>query len=143
MSDANNIQIVEQVGAALNAHDLDRYMEFIDDSYTGETEFGAVAGPAAQRQQVEIFFEAFPDLRVETEGILVSGDHVVARVRYTGTHKGNFRGLAATNKPINIQACVVIEMRSGKIIRSMYYSQNAKLLSQLGVLSLPTAAAAG
>ena len=143
MSEANNIQIIEQVGAALNARDLERYMTFIDDSYTGETEFGTIEGPTAQRQQVETLFKAFPDLRVETEAILASGDHVIARIRYSGTHKGNFRGLAATNKPINIQACVVIEMRSGKIIRSLYYAQNAKLLAQIGALSLPSAAAAG
>lgn len=47
---------------------------------------------------MEMMFSAFPDLRLEVEQTLASGDFVVARVRLTGTHKGNFAGVAPTNK---------------------------------------------
>ena len=143
MAERDNLQVAEQVVAALNAHDLDRYLILIDDSYVGENEFRTLQGREAARQMLEMYFKAFPDLRVESRQILTSGDHVIARTRLTGTHKGDFLGIPATNRPIDIQSCAVTEIRNGKITRSRVYSENAKLFQQLGVLALPKTAAAG
>jgi predicted ester cyclase len=46
---------------------------------------------------------AFPDLRMEAQDVLVSGDKAVARVRATGTHQGEFLGMAATGKSVDLQ----------------------------------------
>ena len=46
---------------------------------------------------------AFPDLRMEVQDVLVSGDKAVARVRATGTHQGAFLGMAATGKSVDVQ----------------------------------------
>ena len=46
---------------------------------------------------------AFPDLRMEPKDILVSGDKAVARVRATGTHQGEFMGMPATGKSVDVQ----------------------------------------
>jgi predicted ester cyclase len=89
-----------------------------------------------------MLFGAFPDLRWEVEQILASGDFVVVRSRITGTHKGNFLGIAATNRPVNSHGCNIVELRNGKAVRSRTYSDNATLFQQLGVLALPKAAAA-
>jgi steroid delta-isomerase-like uncharacterized protein len=146
MSEKDNLHLAEQAIAALNARDLDRYVKLIDNSYVGESELApsALHGPDAVRQMFETYFKAFPDLHFETEQILTSGDYLVERARVTGTHKGNLMGIAPTNKTINIQSCNVVEVRNGKIIRSRIYADNAKMLQQLGVLSLPkTTQAAG
>ncbi|PYU28223.1 MAG: hypothetical protein DMG32_03365 [Acidobacteria bacterium] len=74
--------------------------------------------------------------------IFASGDFVVARYRATATQKGNYLGIAATNKPVNFQGCNFVELRNGKVIRSRIYADNALLYQQLGVLSLPKAATA-
>ena len=142
MAEKDNIQVAEQAIAALNAHDLDRYLKLIDDSYVGETEFRVLQGRDAARQMVEMYLKAFPDLRFESQQILTSGDHVIARTRLTGTHKGDFQGIAPTNNRIDIQSCVLSEIRNGKVIRNRVYSENAKLFQQLGVLSPPKTAAA-
>jgi predicted ester cyclase len=41
---------------------------------------------------------AFPDLRMDPQDVLVSGDKVVARTRGTGTHEGDFMGMPATGR---------------------------------------------
>jgi len=41
---------------------------------------------------------AFPNLRMELEHVLASGDMVVARVRATGTHRGELMGMPATGR---------------------------------------------
>lgn len=144
MSEQENIQIAEKQIAALNAHNIDEYVSRIDESYIGESEspLSPIRGREGVRRSLELLFAAFPDVRVETEQILASGDFVVARTGVTGTHKGNFQGIAATNKRINVHGCNVVELRNGKVIRSRVYADNATLFQQLGVLSLPKAAVA-
>jgi steroid delta-isomerase-like uncharacterized protein len=145
MAESNNIQLAQEQIAALNARDIDRYLLRIDDAYVGESETmpGPIHGPEGARQALNVMFTAFPDLRIEVEQLLASGDHVVARLRLTGTHKGTFAGVAPTNKSVSWQACNVVELRNGKAIRSRVYADNASVLRQLGVLAMPKATAAG
>ena len=145
MAESNNIQLAQEQIAALNARDIDRYLQRIDDAYVGESETmpGPIHGPEGARQALNVMFTAFPDLRIEVEQLLASGDHVVAQLRLTGTHKGTFAGVAPTNKSVSWRSCNVVEVRNGKAIRSRIYSDNATLFEQLGVLSLPRAKAAG
>lgn len=145
MSEKENIQIAEKQIAALNGRDLDQYLSRIDASYVGESEIapGPIRGPEGVRQNLEVLLKAFPDARIEVEQILASGDFVVIRTRVAATHKGNFAGIAATNKAISMRGCNVVELRNGKAIRGRIYADNATLFQQLGVLSLPKAQAAG
>ena len=92
---------------------------------------------------MEGLFKAFPDLRIEVEQIIASGDSVVTRLRVTGTHEGNFAWIAPTGKSIAMQACSVVEVRNGKAVRGRLYADNASLFQQLGVLVLPKAVSAG
>jgi steroid delta-isomerase-like uncharacterized protein len=144
MSESENIHLAHQQIAALNARDLERYLQRIDDSYVGESETlpGPVHGPEGVRQMLNMIFTAFPDLKFEVEQILASGDHVIARLRITGTQKGNFAGIAPTNKHVSWQACNIVELRNGKAIRGKIYSDNLSLFRQLGVIAPPKATSA-
>ena len=145
MAEKDNILYSEQQIAALNSRDLDRYLSRIDDSYEGQSETapGPIRGREGVRQNLEGLIKAFPDLRIEIEQILASGDSVVTRMRATGTHQGSFAGIAPTGKSISMQACSVVEIRNGKAVRGRLYADNATLFQQLGVLSLPKAMSAG
>ncbi len=145
MGEQENIQMVQQGVALLNAHEIGRYVQRIDESYVGESETvpGGVRGPAGVRQQLDTVLSAFPDLRVEIEQILASGDHAVSRLRLTGTHKGSFAGIAPTNKTVSWGICSVSEIRNGKLIRGRLNGDNASLYQQIGALSLSRVAAAG
>src|ERR1700752_540394 len=133
MAEKENIQLVEQMIADLNARDLDRYAQKIDTSYIGESETvpGPVRGPEGARQALNMLFTAFPDLNIQVERILASGDHVVARARLTGTHKGNYAGVASTNSSVTWHGCNVVETRNGKVVRSRVYADNASVFQQL------------
>jgi steroid delta-isomerase-like uncharacterized protein len=145
MSEEENLRFAEEALAALNAHDIDRYLQRLDDSYVSESELapGPVQGRAAMRQYLETVFGAFPDLRLEAEQTLASGDFLVLRWRATGTHKGSYAGIAPTKKSASWSGCTVTELRNGKPIRSRIYMDNVSLLQQLGAISLPRPAAAG
>ncbi|HTC89606.1 MAG TPA: ester cyclase [Bryobacteraceae bacterium] len=145
MTENDNVEYATKQIAALNARDLDGYLSRIDESYVGQSETapGPIQGREGVRQNLEGIFRAFPDLRIDVEQIIATGDSVVARIRMTATHKGSFAGIAPTNKSIALEACNVLEIRDGKAIRGRLYADNATLFQQLGALSLPRATAAG
>ena len=144
MSEQENIRLAEQQIAALNARDLDGYLKRIDESYVGESEVSPepVRGPAGARRTLEMMLAAFPDLRIEIEEILATGNHVITRARISATHQGNYLGIPATNRRVSWRGCNVVELRDGKAIRSRIYADNASLLQQLGAISLPRATSA-
>ena len=145
MADKDNIEYANKQIAALNARDFDGYLSRIDESYVGltETRPEPIRGVEGVRQYIQSLFVAFPDLRIEAEQVIASGDTVVVRMRASGTHRGSYVGIAPTNKSVVIQACSITELRHGKAIQSRMYADNVKLLQQLGALSLPRATAAG
>jgi predicted ester cyclase len=86
-------------------------------------------------------FQAFPDLHIEAEQIIASGNYVISRGLLTGTHKGTFVGVPATNKKASWHSCNIIEIKNGKAVSSRIYADNVSLMRQLGVLPVPKAAA--
>lgn len=85
----------------LNAGDVDGFGDRVADDFVDHEE---LPGLAPTKEGVKSFFRmyiaAFPDLRIDAEDILTSGDKVVARSRATGTHQGEFMGMPATGKAI-------------------------------------------
>ena len=136
MSEMDNPRIVEESIAALNAHDLDRYLKYHSDSYV--LEFDAfptpVRGLDSVRQAIAVYFKAFPDLHFEIDQIIASGDYAVCRWRVTGTHKGEFNGIAPTNKRVSGRGCTVTEIKNGQFIKSATYSDQLALLQQIGAV---------
>ena len=49
-----------------------------------------------------VYYSAFPDLcaNIEDDMMRAGGNMVSARIRYTGTHKGEFQGIPATGRKI-------------------------------------------
>jgi steroid delta-isomerase-like uncharacterized protein len=88
----------------LNAGDIDGFGDHLADDFIEHEE---TPGLAPTREGVKAFFRmylaAFPDLRMEAQDVLMSGDKVVARSRATGTHQGEFMGMPATGKRIDVQ----------------------------------------
>ena len=144
MSETDNRRMIEDTFAALNAHDPDRYVKSLDDSYVTESDAlpTPVHGPEGAKQVVVMYFKAFPDLHFKTEQIIASGDYVVVRWRATGTHKGEFNGISPTNRQVSSRGCTVTEIRNGHVVKSSMYSDQLAVLQQLGVVSVGKAAGA-
>jgi steroid delta-isomerase-like uncharacterized protein len=145
MAQKDNVKIAKQAIAAINAHDIDGYLKFVDDSFVGESETvpGPIHGHSGLRQMLTMMFQAFPDFHIEIEEILATGDHVINRVIASGTHKGTFVGIAPTNKKVSWHACNFLQVRNGKVFRSRIYADNLSLMRQLGALPMPRATTAG
>jgi steroid delta-isomerase-like uncharacterized protein len=100
---------LRSVYESINAGDVEALGELLADDFVEHEE---IPGLEPTREGVKEFFEmyiaAFPDLRFDAEDVLASGDKVVARVRVTGTHDGEFLGIPATGKSIDVQLIDII-----------------------------------
>jgi steroid delta-isomerase-like uncharacterized protein len=84
------------------------------------------------------FFDAFPDNRFTIDDMIVEGDKVVARYTMTGTHKGEFMGIPATNKKFKVSVIEIDRIVGGKFVEGWMRFDTLGMLQQLGLA--PTAA---
>ena len=88
----------------INAGDIDGFGELLAEDFVEHEELpGLERSKEGVKQLFHLYRAAFPDLRMEPQDVLVSGDKAVARVRATGTHQGEFLGLPATGKRVDVQ----------------------------------------
>ncbi|HUV11098.1 MAG TPA: ester cyclase [Acidimicrobiia bacterium] len=95
---------------------------------------GMPEGKDALRAFVEMFRAAFPDLKVETLATAVDGDEVWVHSRMTGTHKGDFNGIAPTGKKVDVTMFDRVRTRDGKAVEHWGVSDDLAMLTQLGVV---------
>ena len=88
----------------INAGDIEGFGSLLADDFVEHEE---LPGLEPTKDGVQAFFHmyraAFPDLRMEIEDLIVSGEKAVARVRATGTNDGEFMGMPATGKRVDAQ----------------------------------------
>jgi len=120
----------------LNAGNIDGFGELLSDDFVEHEE---TPGLAPTKAGVKAFFRmyqaAFPDLRMTPEDVLSSGDKAVARVRATGTHQGEFMGMPATGKSVDVQLIDIMRFGDDGLVREHWGVIDAlTLMQQLGVV---------
>lgn len=79
--------------------------------------------------------EAFPDLSMTVEDLIADGDKAVARVRVTGTHRGDFMGISPTGAAGDIQLIDIMRFDAdGQVCEHWGVADMLSLMQQLGVV---------
>ncbi|MGQ7788124.1 ester cyclase [Nesterenkonia sp. K-15-9-6] len=92
-------------------------------------------GIPAWRRNIQMMFSAFPDLRVHIQDIFAEGNLVAMRVRFTGTHRGEFLGIQPTGKRIDYLSHEIYRVENGRIAEEWICSDLMTLLTQIGGIS--------
>jgi predicted ester cyclase len=92
---------------------------------------GEARGRVGQRQAVEYFLAAFPDLGHRIEQILAEGDLVAAHQRWVGTHDGDFLGVAGTGRRVEFTSTAVLRVRDGLIVQAWDEMDSGGILKKL------------
>ena len=139
MGEQENARTVREVFEAWNAHDPDRLANLVDASYVAESDTipAPVKGRDGLRDFIKVYIAGFPDLRLEVEQVLTSGDFAVSRWKATGTHRGVLMGIPPTNRQSVTHGCTVSQFRDGKTVHDWIYWDVANMLRQLGVMPGP------
>jgi predicted ester cyclase len=75
--------------------------------------------------------EGFPDLRATVEDALTEGDRAAARVKVTGTHDGEYMGIPASGKRIEIETIDIVRVADGKCVEHCGITDNMSLMQQI------------
>ena len=89
-------------------------------------------GRETWRQGFEMMRRAFPDLQAHVEDIVAGQDKVAVRVRFRGTHSGEFLGFAATGRTVEYVSHEFYRIADGLIAEEWICSDMATLFRQLG-----------
>jgi len=132
---ADIVDIAKNWLKAMDEHNVDKMSSLCWEDAVGEEI--AEPHPAENREQIaksyrELFI-AFPDCTAEILNIFSSKNHVLAEVRWKGTHKGDFRGTPATGKLVDIKIAYIFKIDKGKIKKITEYYDGATVAKQMGL----------
>jgi predicted ester cyclase len=91
-------------------------------------------GPTALEWLIDLARDAFPDLQVTVEEMIVQDETVVTRVTWRGTHRGEVFGIAPTHRPIRITGLDMIRLRDGLFVEHWGQLDFISMLDQLNYL---------
>ncbi|MHA2302452.1 MAG: ester cyclase [Candidatus Thorarchaeota archaeon] len=86
------------------------------------------------KQIITGLLNAFPNLHMTIDYMVAEGDKVVARVRWTGTHKGEYLGTAPTGKQVTFTAITMYRIVGGKVVEIWEEGDSLGLRQQLGII---------
>jgi len=95
---------------------------------------GIVEGLDGVRGFVSGVLGGFPDGQMALAHVVEQGDLVMQRVLAKGTHQGEFNGIPATGKPIDIEVWVISRFENGKVAEEWQLVDGVSMLQQLGVM---------
>lgn len=95
---------------------------------------GVLEGAADIERIYNLWFTAFPDLVMARTDLLVDGDCAVLLLEISGTHAGDFMGLAATGRKVQVAGAFVYTFRGDKIQHERRILDFTGVLVQVGVL---------
>jgi steroid delta-isomerase-like uncharacterized protein len=124
---------------AMNSGDPGAVSKAVDEFVARDVLFHApvptgASGAEALKQVWEVLLSAFPDIHVAIEETIAEDDKVVCRNTVTGTHRGEYRGLAPTGRTVTYDEIFVFRFDAGRIAEIQGVVDIFGQLRQLGAL---------
>jgi predicted ester cyclase len=110
-----NVELYERFLAALNDGDIDTLATVIDPLFTDHH-------PGFDIDGIDSYLDAVRGVKAalaltgELDEVLTAGDRVITRVTLTGTHVGDFMGVAPTGRPVTWTTTEVWRVAGGRLV---------------------------
>ncbi len=133
MSKDQNIAAQQRMGEAINAGDLDALDEVMSpDVVDHDPAPDQPAGTQGFKEFFTTMRTAFPDLHVDVEHLVADDENVAFAYRITGTHQGEFQGIAPTGQRVDARGMQISRFVDGRITERWGSSDEAGIIKQLG-----------
>jgi steroid delta-isomerase-like uncharacterized protein len=83
---------------------------------------------------VRTLHDAFPDMRMEVDERIMTGDKAVERWSSTGTHEGEFMGIPATHRRVSTRGIDILRLQDGRVVEHWGQIDMLSVLQQLGAM---------
>ena len=117
-----------------NEHNVDGVGHFFDTNFVHHFRAPLPTGFQGLRQVGIMMNGAFPDVVVQEEDLIASGDRVVERSSAAATNKGSMMGEPPTNKRVAWSEIHIYRLKDGKVCEHWAEIAMIELLQQIGVL---------
>lgn len=133
MGRTTNLEAQTKLAERLNAGDLDGAVAvFAPNAHDHDPAPDQPAG----REGFKAFFttvtQAFPDAHLEPANVVADDEHVCIAHTLSGTHKGEFHGIPATGRPVEVRGLQMARFADGQIVERWCSSDELGILTQLG-----------
>jgi predicted ester cyclase len=130
---ADHRELAEAFLTMLNRHDPDAVDGFVAAGYINHNRLVS-DGREANRAFWGAFFAAFPDLTATMDDLVISGDKVVGRFTYRGTHRGPLLGIPPTGRPVEMRSIDIWRVAGGEFAEHWDELNLLEVFQQLGVI---------
>ena len=117
----------------LNSHNPDLVDEFVAEDYVNHNPFVA-NGREANRGFWAGFFAGLPDLTASMEDLVVSGDRVVGRFVYRGTHTGELMGIPASGNAVEMRSIDIWRLQDGMFVEHWDELNLLQMFQEMGAI---------
>jgi predicted ester cyclase len=93
-----------------------------------------IKGIAKSKAYYAFFVTGFSNRKFIVKEIFASGDKLTKYWEFKGTHTGDFMGIPATGKTIDVEGCTIARMVNGKIVEERDFMDNMDFMKQLGLM---------
>ena len=137
----SNSEIVRQfIEKVLNQGEVDAAGEFFWEDMVEQVPLpGQGPGVEGLKDALRGLMAAFPDMRWTVQEQIAEGAKVVSRFEWTGTHRGTFLGVPATDRSVTVWGMAIDRLDGGKIRDTRIIMDTLGLMVQLGVVPPPKA----
>ena len=122
----------------INKGDIAGFGDLVADDFVEHQGAGGPGFPPTKEGTLEFFrtlLAAFPDWHMTVEDLIANGHKTVARVRVTGTHKGEFMGVPPAGTPVDVQLIDIMRFDgAGLVCEHWGVADMLSLMQQLGVV---------
>ena len=136
MSEENKAIIRRYFDEVLNKGNLAEIDTLVAPNYEpqGDAQPRELPGREGLKQFITEIHNAFPDVQFTIDEELADGNSVAIRWTVTGTHKGAFMGIAATDKRATVTGIDIYKIDNGQIIEAGGQWDRLGLMQQLGAI---------
>jgi predicted ester cyclase len=82
----------------------------------------------------EALWEAFPDVRLTVEDLVVESDRAALRYRLQGTHGGSYLGVAPTGLRFDVEGLTLLRVADRRVVEEWHSPTELAILRQLGAV---------
>lgn len=133
------MQVQRFVDEVWNGRNYEATADLYSESYVNP--FGT--GPSGRAEPIRHYHEAFPDLHMNVEELVVAGDTAVLRMTFRGTDTGGYVGRAATGRVVEEWVAAIMHFEDDKVVREWIGADKLGLFIQLGGPRRPVAQVGG
>ena len=118
----------------VNEGKVDVIDELIADDFVDHDPFpGTSADVKGLKDGIEMIRSAFPDVQMSIDEAIAEGDALAIRSTTRGTHDGEFMGMPATGKKVEVAGYDIVHFEDGKVTEHWGVIDTGAMLEQLGV----------